>query len=164
MNSPRNISHAIDTLARKNLGRDWELYATLIEHWREIVGDEYAEKVTPVKISFPHAKPSEGASFHGRRTDGVLTIKIPQGLAMTFSYQTSMIQERIARFFGYPAIAKIAFETYYPTTTPREEPPAADSEALAEMKANLADIEDPELRRTLESLGESILRENRHEN
>src|ERR1700761_8162192 len=86
---PRALANAVNQIARQTIGKDWSLYAALLDHWQEIVGMEYAKVTTPVKITFPH---QPGAS---RRSGGTLTAKLPKGLAMEFTFKTEQIKQRI---------------------------------------------------------------------
>lgn len=159
MRLPSTLSNAIDQIARAALGKDWGLYAGLLQHWTEIVGQDYAKSTTPVKISFPRGKKTDEKWTGGRRGGGTLTIKLPQGLAMEFGFKTDQIRARINGFFGYDAIERIAFETYYPTDDkPYAPPPLPLSPAQeADLAQNTKDIEDEELRQALQNLGESVL-------
>src|ERR1700722_6844237 len=51
---PSALSKAVERIARRAVGKDWNLYAALLEHLQEIVGAEYARVAAPVKITFPH--------------------------------------------------------------------------------------------------------------
>ena len=158
---PRTLATTVDGIARKVIGRDWNLYAALLSHWPEIVGEDYARVTTPVKISFPLGKPATEKWAQGRREDGILLIRLPQGLAMEFTYLTDQIRQRIASYFGYNAIERIVFDTYYSTETPvrttaSEQP---SSPALqAQVKEKTKDIEDDELRTALEALGQAVIK------
>jgi hypothetical protein len=145
--TPRRLAQSVAPLARKNIGRDWDLYAALIDHWREIAGEDYATLVTPVKISFPRG----GA----QKTDGTLTLRAPQGAAMALSYRTPQLLERIATFLGTGAIVKIALDTHY-TETPPAPPPQQAVDLPPDLHTQLAEIEDPDVRQALEELGKSI--------
>ncbi len=160
MSIPRTIATAVDGIARKVIGRDWNLYGALLGHWGEIVGEEYAQVTTPVKISFPHGKPAEEKWAQGQREDGILTIKLPQGLVMEFTYRSDQVRQRIAAFFGYNAIDRIVFQPFYGSgkTTfqePKNEPAPAQ---LSELQESLKDLENSDLRNALEGLGQSVLR------
>jgi hypothetical protein len=157
---PRTIATAVDSVARQVIGKDWNLYAALLSHWREIVGEDYAQVTTPVKISFPKGKTSEEKWAQGRQTEGVLHIRLPQGLVMEFSFLTDQIRQRIAAYFGYDAIARLAFEPYYSADTPvaTTPSPVADPALQAQIKKSAEGIENDELRAAMEELGESILK------
>ncbi len=159
MFTPRPLSSALNQIAREAIGKDWALYATLLDHWREIVGEEYAKKASPVRISFPKGKKTDEKWAARGRTGGLLTIKLPQGLAMEFSFLSETLKTRINGFFGYPMIEKIAFETYYrPETTElkQESPPLADTTRFA-LTDSIKHIENNELKEALQELGGSIL-------
>ncbi len=158
MVTPRPLSAALDKIARAAVGKDWSLYAALLEHWTEIVGEDYAKSAAPVKIGFPKGK-SPDEKWAGRgRTGGVLTIRLPQGLVMEFSFLSETIRGRINGFFGYPAIEKLLFEAYYPTKTPKMplEEPQLDASEKDTIKESLKHLENNELQDVLQNLGESI--------
>src|SRR5580692_535543 len=95
---PRSLSSSVDKIARQTIGKDWSLYAALLDRWPEIAGAEYARLTTPVKIVFPPRQQE------AQRKGGTLVIRLPKGLAMEFTYKTGIICERITNFFGYEAI------------------------------------------------------------
>ena len=151
MYTPRPLSAAVDKVARQSAGKDWGLYANLLDHWAEIVGTEYARVSTPVKISFPY-QPNEA-----RRKNGVLTVRLPKGLTMEFSFKADLIRQRINTYFGYEAFARIALDA---STLP---PPVIKPikkiapEALQAVKDKASSIENNELREALERFGEAML-------
>ncbi len=148
---PRTISNAVDRIARQTVGKDWALYAALLDHWPEIVGAHYARLTTPVKIAFP-PKQTEA-----RKQNGVLTVLLPKGLAMEFSFKTEQIRLRIADYLGYEAITKIAFEHSFGAAPDHAPPPAeTDPAALKAVHEAAKDIGDEDLRAALEAFGESI--------
>ena len=149
---PRTISSAIDKLARNVLGKDWSLYANLLEHWPEIVGPEYARVTTPVKITFPPRQ------IGAQRSGGTLAIRLPKGLTMEFTFKIGQIRERITGYFGYEAISKIVFESTYtlpPESARKAEP---DPGELAAIHKAAEDIEDGDLQNAVRSFGESVLK------
>ncbi len=149
---PRPVSAAVDKVARQSAGKDWGLYANLLDHWAEIVGAEYARVSTPVKISFPY-QPNEA-----QRKNGVLTVRLPKGLTMEFSFKTEIIRLRINAYFGYDAFSRIALEAN--TAPPPVSKPVKKiaPEALQAVKDQASIIENDELREALERFGESMLR------
>lgn len=151
---PRTISIAIDKLARQTLGKDWSLYATLLDHWAEIVGPEYARVTTPVKITFPPRQ--QGA----QRTGGTLTVRLPKGLTMEFTFKIGQMRERITSYFGYEAISKIVFEACYATPKEPAEEIEPDPAALARISQLAQEIDNDELREAVEAFGEVVLKSN----
>jgi hypothetical protein len=123
----------------------------LLSHWAEIVGPDYARVTTPVKINFPY-QPNEP-----RRKGGTLTVRLPKGLAMEFSFKTELIRARVNAFFGYEAFAKIALDQAGVAPPPLKKAKSLAPADLAKIKAQTADVENDELRAALESFGQALL-------
>jgi len=155
MKLPQSISSSVDSVAKAAIGKDWSLYATLIEHWEEIVGQNYAKNTQPHKILF---------SKNRNQAGGTLVIKLPKGLTMEFEFLINQIKERINSFFGYKAITKIIFDPYYTKEEEKEcnikEKQLSKSD-ISEVKNTIKDIENKELREALEVLGKSIILEDK---
>ncbi|MDD3287714.1 MAG: DciA family protein [Alphaproteobacteria bacterium] len=156
---PRSISGSIDKIARKTIGKDWNLYAALLAHWTEIVGEDYAQVTSPVKISFPKGKPDKERWDSGHRSDGVLHVRLPQGLVLDFTYRSDQILSRINGYFGYAAIERLTFEPFYGSATAKAEPKtsAPDADMPPEMQSSAKEIEDEGLRQAIESLGKTVM-------
>ena len=159
MSLPRNLATTVDNIARRAVGKEWNLYAALLNYWPEIVGADYARSTTPVKISFPQGKPAEEKWAKAGREDGVLHIRLPQGLVMEFGFLTEQIRQRIAVYFGYNAIARIMFEPYYGSAQQPAPQPAVllDAATQAQLQGDLRVVESDELRLALEKLGQTVL-------
>ena len=151
MYKPRTLADAVDKVARQSAGRDWGLYANLLDHWAEIVGAEYARVSTPVKIAFPF-QPNEA-----QRKNGVLTIRLPKGLAMEFSFKADLIRQRVNAYFGYEAFARLTLDAAFLPPPVVKTEKKADPEALCAMKEKASTVENDELREALEKFGEAML-------
>ncbi len=154
MNKPRSLADAVDHVARKSAGKDWGLYANLLNHWPEIAGAEYARLSTPVKISFPY-QPNEPL-----RKNGVLTVRLPRGLAMEFSFRSEIIRARVNAFFGYEAFARIALDGSFLPSPDIKTKKTADPKALEVLKEKAAAVPSDEVRQALEKFGEALLTRN----
>lgn len=158
MRMPCPLSSAIDSAARKALGKEWGLYAALLDHWREIVGESYAEKTAPVKITFPRGEFLDAKNTSTQRK-GSLTIRVPRGLAMEFSFHVEPIKSRVNAFFGYEAIEKIILDSL---SSSQQVPPALPVERVflptdeKNVRQSVAHIEDEELRETLFAFGKTL--------
>jgi len=151
MSLPRPLSASVHQIAGQTIGRDWDIYATLLGHWKEIVGEELAEMTTPVRINFPRIKGNN-------RSDGTLVLRTPRGLALEIQHKIGQIQARLNAFMGHGAIARIVLEHDTSGKAHRvEEPefqlPPQDAERI-EKEVN--GINDPELRTAAEALGQAI--------
>jgi hypothetical protein len=148
---PRSLGDAVDKVARQSAGKDWGLYANLLGHWTEIVGPDYARVTTPVKIAFPY-QPNEA-----RRKNGVLTVRLPKGLAMEFSFKSDLIRQRINTYIGYEAFIRLALENSDlppPVVKPVKK---VDPAAIQAVREQAAIVENNELREVLEKFGEAML-------
>jgi hypothetical protein len=152
---PRPIASLVDHIARLTIGKEWTTYAGLLEHWPEIVGEEYARLTTPVKIAFPH-QPTEP-----RRRNGILTIRLPKGLTMEFTFKTPQIKQRVNLYFGYAAIGKIAFDPVsHGVQKPASIPPMSGASA-PEIQKVVEIIDNRDLRQALQGFGEAIAQNDR---
>lgn len=121
--------------------------SAIVARWPEIVGDAYARHSAPDALKFPV----------GKRSGGTLHIVCAGPFATTLQHVEPQIIERVNRFFGYAAVARIALKH---GELPKRPAPAAANDAAtplsAEMKAELKDIADPGLRASLEALARQI--------
>jgi hypothetical protein len=118
------------------------IQSSVVSRWGEIVGLSYAKVSSPESIRFPA----------GKKSDGTLTLAVEGAHAPLMQHLAPLITERVNRFFGYPAISKIAFhQGRQPKPAPKVDRPrsAPVPKALGE---GLRQIADPELRACLESL------------
>jgi hypothetical protein len=120
--------------------------SSIVSRWKEIVGERYANVSAPESIRFPQ----------GKRADGVLTLSVSGAHAPMMQHVVPVIIERVNRFFGYAAIARVTIrqgEVLKPTRA-RKTP-----ELLAlpvELGDSLRTIADPELKAVLESLARGV--------
>ncbi|MCL1902094.1 MAG: DUF721 domain-containing protein [Alphaproteobacteria bacterium] len=92
---PQTLGGAFGGLLRLLGGRVSD--ADLLARWEEIVGAEIA---SIAKLS--------GISRGTKKTGRTLTVKsINPAAALTLSYQTNDIRDRVNKYFGYEAITKI---------------------------------------------------------
>ena len=123
------------------------IQASVVSRWGEIVGGRYAQVSLPESIRFPA----------GRKSSGTLTLLVEGAHAPLIQHLGPMIIERVNRFFGYEAVAKIVFR--------QGRMPAAAASAVArrplspvpkELGEGLREVADPELRACLSSLAAHI--------
>lgn len=157
---PKSIAASIHGIARRSLGKDWQLYGILLEHWPTIVGDAWADLMIPVKLAFP----STGRdNVRQNRRDGVMTIRLPRGLALEAQYQQPQIIARINHYLGSDVLCRLIFVH---TTDNRAKSPdfpaVPDQGARDAAEAAAGSVDDLELRAALSDFG-AILMSNRLE-
>ena len=152
---PASLATPIRAIAQQALGRDWQLYGLLLDHWPAIIGPAWAETVLPVKLTFPAVRrtPDHRPTLQG----GVLTLQMPRGLALEVQYRQQQILERLDNFLGRGAIGRLHF-THSHRPAPRSIPaPTITRHEQDALLSATAVIIDPELRGALESLGQHLL-------
>ncbi|WP_114229057.1 MULTISPECIES: DUF721 domain-containing protein [Sphingomonas] len=129
---------AIGGMAFKRFGF---VQGQVVSRWPEIVGERYAKVSAPESIRFPA----------GRKDGGTLTLVVEGSHAPVMQHLAPTIVERVNRFFGHPAVARIQFRQ---GRLPKAEPRRAVAPAAAprELGPGLREIGDPELKAVLESL------------
>ena len=122
------------------------IQSSIVSRWGEIVGERYAKVSSPESIRFPA----------GRKSGGVLTLVVQGAHAPLMQHLSPLIIERVNRFFGYPAVVKVAFRQGSPLPEPKETPRPQLRPVPKELGEGLREIADPELRACLESLASRI--------
>lgn len=120
--------------------------SAVVSRWAEIVGERYAKVSSPESIRFPA----------GKKSGGVLTLLVEGAHSPLLQHLTPLIIERVNRFFGYPAVDRVAFRQGRPAKhSPRPVRPQAKS-VPKELGEGIRQIADPELRACLESLAARV--------
>ena len=120
--------------------------ASVVSRWGEIVGERYAKVSSPESIRFPA----------GRKSGGVLTVIVQGAHAPLMQHLAPVIVERVNRFFGYPAVARLAFRQGAPLAGPERPARPQLRPVPKELGEGLREIADPELRACLQSLAAQI--------
>jgi len=129
---------AIGGMAFKRFGF---VQGAVVSRWPEIVGERYAKVSAPESIRFPS----------GRKDGGTLTLVVEGSHAPVMQHLAPTIVERVNRFFGHPAVARVQFrQGRLPRSEQRRAPPLATTPR--ELGSGLREIADPELKAVLESL------------
>ena len=143
----RTVSEMLPDIGRASYRRFGFVQSAVVSRWAEIVGARYAGVSTPESIRFPH----------GTRADGVLTLSVVGAHAPMMQHVAPEIIERVNRFFGYSAVARLAIRqgTAPKPVAKRAAPPSLQPLPL-ELGDSLRAIMDPELKAVLESLAQGV--------
>ncbi|WP_231638956.1 DUF721 domain-containing protein [Sphingomonas profundi] len=144
----RAVGAIVPDVGRASFRRFGFVQSSVVSRWPEIVGDRYAGVSTPESIRFPH----------GKRAEGVLTLVVDGAHAPMMQHVAPAIVERVNRFFGYQAVARVAFRQAAaapPPPAPRRAPPSLRPVPV-ELGDSLRAIGDPELRACLASLAGAL--------
>ncbi len=118
------------------------IQSSVVSRWAEIVGDRYARVSSPESIRFPA----------GKKSGGVLHVVVQGAHAPLMQHLAPLIIERVNRFFGYHAVAKLAFRQGSPLMREPAPRKPASRPVPKQLGEGLREIADPELRACLEAL------------
>ena len=144
----RAISELMPEVGRTAFRRFGFVQSSVVSRWPEIVGPRHARVCTPESIRFPP----------GEKSGGILQLVVVPAHAPLIQHVIPEIMERVNRFFGYNAVAKVKIrqgEVKAPPASKPQAPPSLRPVPL-ELGDSLRDVGDPELRAVLESLARSL--------
>ncbi|WP_241233691.1 DUF721 domain-containing protein [Altericroceibacterium xinjiangense] len=145
----RAIADLMPQIGRTAFRRFGFVQSNVVTRWSEIVGPTHAKVCAPEAIRFPP----------GEKSDGILQLVVLPAHAPMIQHVTPEIIERVNRFFGYKAVAKVKLrqgEVKPPVAEKRPAAPPSLKPIPMELGESLRDIGDPELRTVLESLARSL--------
>ena len=145
-NRLRQVAELVPDVGRVAFRKFGFVQSAVVRRWSEIVGDRYARVSAPESIRFPR----------GERSNGVLSLVVQGAHAPMMQHIAPEIMERVNRFFGYPAVARIAIRQGEVIRPPRPVAPPEPAPLPAEMGESLRAITDPELRAVLEGLAAGV--------
>ncbi|WP_347301964.1 DUF721 domain-containing protein [Croceibacterium sp. TMG7-5b_MA50] len=147
----RAVADLVPQIGRAAFRRFGFVQASVVTRWPEIVGERHARVCRPESIRFPV----------GEKSEGVLQLVVVPAHAPIIQHLVPEIVERVNRFFGYRAVARVKLRqgaipaSATPAATGRTAPPSLKP-IPADMGDTLRDVADPELRTVLESLARSL--------
>ena len=143
----RAVGDLLPEIGRASFRRFGFVQSSIVSRWREIVGERYAEVSAPESIRFPH----------GKRSEGVLRLIVSGAHATMLQHVEPAIVERVNRFFGYPAVARVVIQQgRLPAREPRAELPPQLRPVPSALGDSLREVADPELRACLEGLAGAL--------
>lgn len=145
---PRAIADLVPNIGRAAFRKFGFIQSSVVTRWPEIVGKRHAEMTAPESIRFPA----------GRRSGGTLRLIVASGHGPIVQHILPDIIERVNRFFGYEAVARVTMRQGVVTARePVDRPPPAMLRPVPqELGEGLREVSDPELRAVLESLARGL--------
>lgn len=143
------IGDLMPEIGRAAFRRFGFVQSSVVTRWPEIVGPQHARVCSPEAIRFPP----------GEKAEGILELVVVPAHAPLISQVIPEIIERVNRFFGYRAVARVKLRqgmVQPPADTRAPKPPPSLKPIPLELGDSLRDIGDPELRTVLESLARSL--------
>jgi len=143
------VAELVPQIGRAAFRRFGFVQSSVVTRWPEIVGPRHAQVCMPEAIRFPP----------GEKSGGVLQLVVLPAHAPLIQHVIPEIIERVNRFFGYKAVARVKMrqgEVKPPHAEGLRRVPPSLKPIPLELGDSLRDIGDPELRAVLESLARSV--------
>jgi hypothetical protein len=140
------VAELLPDVGRAAFRRFGFVQSSIVSRWPEIVGDRYAGASIPESIRFPA----------GQKGDGVLTLVVRGAFAPMMQHIAPEIVERVNRFFGYAAVARVVIRQGEVAPRPPRAGPPAVKPVPVELGDSLKTIADPELKAVLTSLAAGV--------
>jgi hypothetical protein len=145
-NRSRPVSELLPDVGRAAFRKFGFVQHAIVSRWGEIVGERYARVSMPESIRFPQ----------GKRAEGVLSLVVGGAHAPMMQHIAPEIIERVNRFFGYAAVARVAIRQGEVKRAAKASPPPSLQPLPQAMGDSLRGIADPELKAVLESLAAGV--------
>jgi hypothetical protein len=144
----RAVSALMPEIGRAAFRRFGFVQSSVVSRWDEIVGARYAAVSAPESIRFPV----------GKKSDGTLELTVEGAHATMIQHVLPEIIDRVNRFFGYGAVARIKVRQGVVAKPAARQPAAVPmlKPVPMELGESLREIGDPELFAVLESLAKSL--------
>ncbi len=145
----RPVADLMPEIGRAAFRKFGFVQSSVVSRWDEIVGPRYAAVSAPELIRFPV----------GKKADGTLELVVEGAHATMMQHVVPEIIERVNRFFGYGAVAKIKMRQgtiAKPAQAAKSASPPFLRPVPMELGDSLREIADPELFAVLESLAQSL--------
>lgn len=150
---PRPLSAFAGATLNDALKRQGFASAEIVARWADIVGTEVAAHSEPLKINWPRRGDEQSPE------PATLILRVEGPAAIEIQHLSSLILERVNRFFGWRAIGRLALrQAPLRRRTPKAVPPPPDPAVAARIAASLPQVEDEKLRQALARLGAAIKR------
>lgn len=145
-NRARPVSDLLPDVGRAAFRKFGFVQHSVVSRWNEIVGERYAQVSAPESIRFPP----------GKRAGGVLALVVAGAHAPMMQHIAPEIVERVNRFFGYTAVARLTIRHGQVPRAERAAPAPELKPAPPELGDSLRGIADPELKAVLEALAAGV--------
>ena len=150
----RPIADSVASITKGTFTRKFISLGRILSSWEEIVGPEMAGRAQPLKLHYRKPKTAKD------QPQASLDIAVSSADATSLHYQKDLILERINQLFGERWVTAIRFVH---VAANEADLPAVPQAPLSEgdkaaLNQSLSAIEDDEIRKRLEKLGQGVLR------
>src|ERR1700719_3169221 len=120
----------------------------IVTHWDDIVGPEIAAIAEPMRMQWIRSRDPDESS------PATLVLRVEGPAAIEIQHTSAVIIERVNRYLGWQAVARLALQQAAVVRRGRKPPrPKIDEGAAAAIAAQMTGIADDRLRAALGRLG-----------
>jgi hypothetical protein len=125
----------------------------IVTHWEDIVGPEIAAHAEPIRMQWIRTRDRDDS------TPATLVLRVEGPAAIEIQHQSTVIIERVNRYFGWQAVGGLALRQA-PLMRRRRRPkqPTIDQDLADRIAGEMTGIADDALRAALGRLGAAIKR------
>ncbi|HET9902694.1 MAG TPA: DciA family protein [Xanthobacteraceae bacterium] len=123
----------------------------IVTHWIDIAGEDLARLAEPIQLKWPRRREGEPTE------PATLVLRVEGPAAIEIQHLAPVLLERVNRFFGWRAVARIAIrQAPLARKTRKARPDGPTPAEMAAVKAGLDGIADDGLREALARLGAAL--------
>ena len=145
-NRSRQLSELLPAVGGAAFRKFGFVQSSIVSRWPEIVGAKLSGVSIPESIRFPL----------GKKQEGILTLVVRGAHAPMMQHVTPEIMERVNRFFGHAAVARVVIRQGEVAAKPERRAPPSIRVVPVDLGDSLKTIADPELKAVLESLAAGV--------
>ncbi len=149
---PRPLSELLGAALNDIMKAQGFASTEIISRWADIVGAEIAAHSEPLKISWPRPVGDETPE------PATLVLRVEGPSALEIQHLSTVILERVNRFFGWQAIGRLALRQAPLQRREQPSPREPDLALEARIAGDLPEVKDEDLRQALARLGAAIKR------
>jgi hypothetical protein len=150
---PKPLNELVSKTIADVLAKQGFAQTGLVTHWADIVGADIADHAEPMRMVWPrrvHEDDPEPAS---------LVLRVEGPVALEIQHLSSVIIERVNRFFGWRAVGRIQIrQAPLMRRNEKKKPRGPDPAVVARLAAGMTDVADEGLRNALARLGAAVKR------
>ena len=156
MNKPRGFhARALSDLAASTFADSFAKQGftstELVTRWAAIAGEEIAAHSQPERIKWPRHDDLEPEP-------ATLVLRVEGPMAIEIQHMSSVVLERVNRFFGWQAVGRLSLRQAPLTRHKPRRATGPDPQKVSAIAKSLPDIDDTDLRDALARLGAAIKR------
>lgn len=149
------LSRSVPAILSKTFERKYIALGRIVTHWKEIIGEDFAERAQPAKIHYARPKHPK------QKPTATLDIAASSADCSVLVYQKDVILQRINRIFGSQWVSDVKFIHVEPKKALK--PPKRTKNLTQDEKKYLSQmlekVDDPDLKVRLASFGKALLQE-----